>query len=135
LERHCGYGFEALLAAWKKWVLDRGLATQHVALGDSGEAALERVLSTIQDQRALIRDRIEAVRDIGQSGHVFGAGVLIDMLRTGSDIPNEELVWALEAISGEALGANMTEWVRSWEAQSAAGPVESAASSTKIETA
>jgi hypothetical protein len=62
---------------------------------------------------------------MGRAGYVDGANALIDMLRDGDLVPKEEIVWALEAISGLALGDDIQQcaaWWQSLPAQSMPEP-------------
>jgi hypothetical protein len=54
--------------------------------------------------------RVVAIRDLGMGGYVEGAAVLIELLRARGDVPEAEVVWALEAISGRTLGADPEAW-------------------------
>ena len=48
-------------------------------------------------------------------GFALGADSLIELLRSGSEIPKEELIWALECISGLSLGEDTHGWGGWWE--------------------
>ena len=48
---------------------------------------------------------------MGRAGYVAGADALIGLLGTDDTIPSEEVVWALEAISGLALGLDKPSWI------------------------
>ena len=59
----------------------------------------------IEDHQVNSDDRILAVRHLGAAGYFLGADALIDLSRGDGDmIPREEVVWALEMISGMAYG-------------------------------
>ena len=45
----------------------------------------------------------------------LGRDRLIELLRCGSEIPKEELVWALEYVSGLSLDESSTAWAAWWE--------------------
>lgn len=109
-ERHFGHGFDRLLESWKVWVLDRGIGVYESPPPQVQDALLGRIIPIVQDHRAKIMDRIQAVRAIGLAGHVLGATALIDLLREPGEIPKEEIVWSLEAISGLVLGDDPERW-------------------------
>jgi hypothetical protein len=113
--RHFGYGFEPLLEDWRKWVSAQGVGTYEAPPPHAEHALLEQVIPTIRDRRARVMDRIQAVRSMGQTGHALGADVLIDLLEDGDGIPKEEVVWALESISGMALGDDPDRWAAWWD--------------------
>jgi hypothetical protein len=115
LRHHFGCGFEELVENWKKWVVARGIGTHEPAPPALRDALLERVIPTVRDRQAKIMDRIQAIRDMGRVGYALGADALIDLLRPGSEVPQEEIVWALEAISGMAWGDEQKRWKTWWE--------------------
>ncbi len=47
---------------------------------------------------------------MGRSRIRFGFDTLIDLLSKGDQIPSKEIVWALESISGLALGEDVEKW-------------------------
>jgi hypothetical protein len=114
--RRFGYGYEQLLEAWKKWVLERGEGTHAPPPAPVRDALLHEVIPTIRDSQRPLLDRIHAVRTMGTEGYALGADVLIDLLKSSSAIPREELIWALESISGLTLGDDVQAWLRWWEA-------------------
>jgi hypothetical protein len=58
--------------------------------------------------------RIHAIRDMGSAGYVLGADALIDLLRAPDVVPKQEILWALEAISGLTLGDDPDRWSSWW---------------------
>jgi DNA-directed RNA polymerase subunit RPC12/RpoP len=113
--RHFGYGFDQLLQDWRVWVLDRGEAPHDPPPADILDALIHRVIPTIGNSQSPILDRVEAVRAMGEAGFVAGADSLIELLRNGTEIPREELVWALETISGLTLGDDPPAWADWWD--------------------
>jgi hypothetical protein len=73
------------------------------------------VIPTIRNTQAPVSDRVHAIRLMAAEGYALGADTLIDLLRTGGEIPGEDLVWALEAISGLSLGKDPEAWNAWWE--------------------
>ena len=52
---------------------------------------------------------------MGQAGYALGADTLIGLLRSDDEIPPEEVVWSLEAISGLVLGDDPDRWTAWWQ--------------------
>ncbi len=114
-ERHFGHGFDRLLERWREWVLGRGLGVHEPPPPPIREALSGRLIPVVRDRGARVMDRIQAVRDLGRAGYAWGSGALIELLREPGEVPEEEVVWALESISGLALGAEPEGW-RGWYA-------------------
>ena len=57
-----------------------------------------------------------AIRNIGSEGYILGADALIGLLQGDDAIPREEVVWALEAISGMAYGDDKDRWA-AWRSE------------------
>jgi hypothetical protein len=55
-------------------------------------------------------DRIQAIREIGRVGYVMGAETLIDLLRTADMVLSREIVWSLQAVSGQGFGHDVNRW-------------------------
>jgi hypothetical protein len=111
---HFGHGFEALLEPWRAWVLEREPGRhqpppEHVRL-----ALLERLIPLVRDRSADPRQRTEAIREMGRAGYVLGADALIEVLDGDDRVPAEEPLWALEGISGLALGDDARRWSEAW---------------------
>jgi hypothetical protein len=115
-ESHFGFGYERLLEGWREWVRARGVGTHESPLPRQHDALIDRVIPLAADPGARIMDRIEAIRGLGTAGYVLGADILIDILRDPAEVPREEVVWALEAISGLNLGDDPDAWDRWWDA-------------------
>jgi hypothetical protein len=109
-QRHFGCGFDQLLEDWRSWVLHHENATYALPPPDVQDALIHRVIPMIQNSQAKAIERIQAVRAMGNAGFAIGADSLIGLLRDGSEIPKEELVWALEAISGMTFGDDADAW-------------------------
>ncbi len=71
------------------------------------------VIPVVGDGKAPLIDRVQAVRELGRVGYAIGAEALVGQLEAGNPVPQEEVVWALEAISGLALGHDPERW-REW---------------------
>jgi hypothetical protein len=113
-KRHFNYGFDVLLDRWRAWVLDRGLGSHVPPPEHLRHALLGRVIPIVLDREAEPLDRIQAIRDLGRTGYVLGADALVDVLENDAQIPHEEAVWSLEAISGQALGNASRRWADEW---------------------
>jgi hypothetical protein len=115
-EGHFGFGYERLLEGWREWVRARGVGTHEPPPPRHRDALLDRVIPLAADPGARIMDRIEAIRSLGWAGYVLGADTLIDVLRDPGEVPREEVVWALESISGLTLGDDPDAWEPWWNA-------------------
>jgi hypothetical protein len=118
--QHFGFGFASLLERWQQWVLARGVGAHEPAPPDLREALCDRLAPIVRDCRAKTLERIQAVRDMGRAGSLEGADALIERLGSGDAIPKEEVVWALEAISGLPLGDDASGWWNWWSSQAPA---------------
>jgi hypothetical protein len=111
---HFGHGFEALLEKWRAWVRSHGGGIHRPAPDHVRQALLERLIPLVRDRSADPRQRTEAIRDMGRAGYVLGADALIEVLAGDDQVPAEEVLWALEAISGLALGDDARRWSEEW---------------------
>jgi hypothetical protein len=66
--------------------------------------------SIVRDRGGRVMERVVAVRELGRAGYATGADALIDLLREPGEMPVEEVLWSLRAISGLDLGANPEFW-------------------------
>jgi hypothetical protein len=114
-ERHFGHGFVPLLDGWREWVLGRGIGSHEAPPPHFRDALTDRIIPIIKDPQAKFMDRIQAIRDMGRVGYALGVDSLIDLLREGEVVPREEIVWALEAISGQAWGDDPDRWTEWWD--------------------
>jgi hypothetical protein len=109
-ERHFGFGFEGLVALWQKWVVERGPGSYGPPPPEIQQALTTRIIPTISDRNARIMDRIQAIREIGRVGYAMGAETLIDLLRTADMVLSQEIVWSLQAVSGQGFGHDVNRW-------------------------
>ncbi len=109
-QRHFDHGFDALLEQWRQWVLDRGVGTYAPPSDDMRDALAHRLIPIVEDEGASAIERIQAVREMGRVGYALGADTLIDLLSKGDQVPSKEIIWALESISGLALGNDVEKW-------------------------
>jgi len=114
-ERHFGHGYDRLLEDWRKWVLEHGEGTHGPPPPCIRDTLINELIPIIQNSQAPVFERIHAVRVMGMEGYTLGADSLIGLLRTGGEIPREELVWSLESISGSTLGDDPEAWAKWWE--------------------
>lgn len=115
LLRHYGCGFDGLLERWRGWVGGHVNEVHGPPPSRMRDALLERVLPIVRDREAEPIDRVQGIREMGRTGYVLGADALIEMLGVEDLVSEEELVWALEAISGLALGHERRRWEAWWE--------------------
>ena len=113
VRRHFGCGYDALLEGWRQWVVSRGIGIHHPPDPESRSALLEGVIPVVEDRKAPLIDRIQAVRELGRVGSAIAAKTLMGQLHAEDPVPQEEVVWTLEAISGMALGHDEVRW-RDW---------------------
>jgi hypothetical protein len=113
--RHFGYTYERLLEDWRSWVLEQENGSHRPPSSRIRDALVHQIIPTIRSSQTNVSERIHAVRIMGAEGYALGADALIELLRTGGAIPREDLVWALEAISGLMLGNNADAWKTWWE--------------------
>ena len=113
-KRHFGFGFEGLNAGWREWVQEQGIGTFTPLRPFIQDGLLSRVIPLIEDRHAKREDRILAIREMGIHGYAVGGNALIALLGTDDSIPKEEVVWALEAISGMAHGDDQNRWWAWW---------------------
>ena len=109
---HFGYGYDDLLVRWRDWVLKRRVGSHTAPPPHVRIALTEILLPIVHDGHADVSERIHAVREIGRAGYLLGTDTLIAELADGSAIPTEELVWALESISGQVLGDDPAAWAK-----------------------
>jgi hypothetical protein len=112
--KHFGFGFGSLLDAWRAWVHDQGTGAAEPPPAQVRDRLVHRVLPVIRDRHTPRRDRIQAIRDWRKAGLLMGADVLIDLLREPGDVPKEEIVCALGAVSGMAWGDDPNQWEAWW---------------------
>ena len=114
LQRHFGFDFAALGKAWREWVQELGPGGFTALLPHVEESLITRVIPLIEDRQANRMDRILAIRSLGTRGYALGADTLIKLLQRDDAIPSEEIVWALEAISGMSYGEDRDRWADWW---------------------
>jgi hypothetical protein len=114
-ERYFGFGFETLLAGWRNWVLARGTGSHGPTPRRALDLLRERVLPIVRDSSMPVETRVRAIREMGKAGFLLGANELVALLELDDGALRPEAVWALESISGKALGENLEDWERWWE--------------------
>jgi hypothetical protein len=119
-KRHFGFGFDILVKTWREWVREQGVGSFTPVPSHIKHALMTRVLPLIEDRQARRNDRILAIRNVGSHGYALGANALIGLLQCDDVIPTEEVVWALEAISGMNYGDNRDRWTAWWNSLPAA---------------
>jgi hypothetical protein len=115
-KRHFGFGFDQLFERWREWVQEQGIGTFAPLSPLIQDGLLNRVIPLVKDHQATRADRILAIRNIGSEGYILGADALIGLLQGDDAIPREEVVWALEAISGMAYGDDKDRWA-AWRSE------------------
>jgi hypothetical protein len=113
-ERHFGFGLDRLVESWREWVQKQGIGTFAPLPPHIEEALRNRLIPLIEDREANLEDRILAIRRMGSHGYVLGADAMIGLLGHDDAVPREELIWALEAISGMTYGDDPDRWAAWW---------------------
>jgi hypothetical protein len=114
-ERNFGYSLETLLGTWRRWVSDHGIGSHEPPPPHVRDDLSLGVIPVIQDPRANPLERVQAIRELGRAGYVLGADALIELLAADDQVPRDEVVWSLEAISGHAAGADSKRWEAWWD--------------------
>jgi hypothetical protein len=109
-QQHFGFGFDGLIDRWQQWVLAHGPGRYGPPPPEIQQALTARIIPTISDRNARIMDRIQAIREIGRIGYVMGADTLIGQLRSADMMISPEIVWSLQAVSGQGLGHDVSGW-------------------------
>jgi hypothetical protein len=107
---HFGHGYETLLEEWRESVLARGIGSHEPPPPHIRDPLQERLIPAVLDRQGKTIERVQAVRDMGRAGYTLGADALIDTLRAGDESVMNEVVWALESISGRTFGQNTGLW-------------------------
>jgi hypothetical protein len=109
--RRCfDFGFDELVRQWQEWVKEFGPGSYGPPPAEISRALRSGIIPTIADRNARIMDRILAIREIGRVGYVMGADALIDLLRTADMVLSREIVWSLQAVSGQNWGHDVNRW-------------------------
>jgi hypothetical protein len=114
-QRHLGFGFDHLFASWREWVLLQGIGSFMLPSAPVEDWLFTRVIPLVEDSHAKAEHRILAIRYVGVEGYVLGADALIGLLQGCDVIPREEVVWALESISGMPYGDDRERWAAWWD--------------------
>jgi hypothetical protein len=109
-KRHFGFGFDHLFESWREWVREQGIGTFSPLPPLIQDRLLNRVIPLVEDRQGNRADRILAIRNLGSEGCILGADALIGLLRDDDAIPKEEVIWALESISGMPYGDDNDRW-------------------------
>ncbi|HEV3237275.1 MAG TPA: armadillo/beta-catenin-like repeat-containing protein [Gemmataceae bacterium] len=113
--RHFGHGFEQLFENWQAWVKALGPGIHFPPPKDLREQLLNYIIPLILDADAPIQERIQAIRDMGNAGYLLGADALIELLHDPELRIRTVSLWALQNISGLALGDNVSQWSSWWD--------------------
>jgi hypothetical protein len=113
-KRHFEPDFGGLIEDWRGWVREQGTGSIGPLPAHIEAGLFKRVIPLIENRHGRHEDRILAIRNMGIHGYVVGADALIGLLRSDDAIPVEEVVWALEAISGMTYGENRDYWAAWW---------------------
>jgi hypothetical protein len=113
-ERHFGFGLDRLVESWQQWVQEQGIGTFAPLPPHIEEALRNRLIPLVENREANREDRILAVRHMGSQGYVLAGGALIGLLGHDDAIPRDEIIWALEAISGMASSDDPDRWAAWW---------------------
>jgi hypothetical protein len=112
---HFGVGFEHLLEDWKAWIGSLGPGLHYPPPKGHREQLLNYVIPLIRDDGAPIKERIQAIRDMGNAGYLLGADALIELLHDSEPRIRTVSLWALQNISGLALVDDVSQWSNWWD--------------------
>lgn len=101
---------ETLLDDWRQWVEQLGVGQHVPPPAEYAEVLASGPVAKIENEQAPLIERLRAVRRLGREGFTIGVDALIGVLRHGPEDLAAEAVWALEAISGRPLGADVAAW-------------------------
>jgi predicted RNA-binding Zn-ribbon protein involved in translation (DUF1610 family) len=110
-----GFGHDELVARWRAWVTEQGIGSFKLPDPFVRHGLLERVVPLIKNRQANVKERILAIRWSGTAGHVLAGSALVELLTDEDSAPKEEIVWALEAISGVSYGDDVARWTSWWQ--------------------
>jgi hypothetical protein len=113
--QHFGVTLDQAYLDWQDWVRKRGVGEHEPPPPWARVALLDHVLPLIRDRRAVLQERIRAIRDMGQLGYTLGADTLIDLLQENNPYLCETAAWSLELISGTAGGEDIDHWEAWWD--------------------
>lgn len=109
-ERHFGCSLDELFAHWRARVEQQGVGEHHPPPPAVADYLTQGPLAQITAAGTTRRARVEAIREWGESGYVFGAEQVIGLLRGDDDEFREEAAYALECVSGLSLGSSAEPW-------------------------
>lgn len=112
---HFGCSPEKLLDDWRRWVEQLGVGEHVPPPAEYAEVLASGPVATIKNEQAPLIERLRAIRRLGREGFAVGVDALVDVLRRGPEELAAEATWALEAISGLPLGADVARW-EAWRA-------------------
>ena len=115
LVRHYAMSLDDLFHAWREWAERPPPGNHQPPPSHLAAWMLREPIATLANTTAVRRNRIVAIRHLGELGFALGADRLIDVLRGDDPILREEAVWALECISGEVRGAAPADWNAWWQ--------------------
>ncbi|HVA47353.1 MAG TPA: hypothetical protein VNH11_13370 [Pirellulales bacterium] len=115
LARQYGMNVDRLVADWRASIERQPPGEHQPPPPHLAAWMLREPLATVAEATALRRDRIVAVRILGELGFALGAERLIEVLHGGDPLLSEEAGWALECISGEVRGPSAAGWQAWWQ--------------------
>ena len=112
---HFGYDLGQLLVDWQKWVMSQGPGRHFPPPADLKDALLNRIIPFINDPEAPSKERIQAIRDMGNLGYALGSDSLIELLNDPDPTIRAISLWSLQSISGMAYGEDGGPWTSWWD--------------------
>jgi len=113
--RHYGYGFEQAFENWQAWIKAKGPGLHFPPPQDIRQQLLHYIIPLIEDPDAPMTVRIQAIRDMGNAGCLLGADTLIALIQDRDPKIRTASSWALENISGLAIGEDVNRWSTWWD--------------------
>jgi hypothetical protein len=114
LEQHLGQSADDLLAEWRAWLAAQTHLPYDPLPEDRRTTVAEIHLPILRNRNLPADVRCRAIRQLGHSGSVAAAGMLIDLFSDPNWEVRLEVINALEGLSGELIGDKPAGWLAWW---------------------